>query len=67
MIICLLNSGAGLATFNILQVLKAKFSADDDVKFIVLTGGSDNWHLESKYISADKDLLPAGETTDKIS
>ena len=45
-----LETESGLASFNIKQVLDANFSADDDVKFIVMTGGSLKWNLESQYL-----------------
>lgn len=45
-----LETESGLASFNIKQVLDANFSADDDVKFIVMTGGSLKWNLESEYL-----------------
>ena len=45
-----LETNAALATFNIQQVLRAHFSADDDVKFIIMTGGAKEWQMESKYL-----------------
>ena len=41
-----LETDAGMATYNLKQVLKAKFSADDDIKFIIMTGGSKKWQLD---------------------
>ena len=46
-----LETETGLASFNIKQVLEANFSAAADVKFIVMTGGSLKWNLESEYLS----------------
>ncbi|MBQ3281150.1 MAG: hypothetical protein IJH41_01965 [Eubacterium sp.] len=62
-----LESRGGMASFNLRQVLGADFSADDDVRFVVMTGGAGEWHLESSYLSIDKALLPEGETDDKVS
>ena len=41
-----LESRGGMATFNLRQVLGADFSADDDVKYIVMTGGAEEWQLD---------------------
>ena len=63
-----LETQAGMATFNLHQILRANFSKNDDVRFIVMTGGSDEWHLESKYISVEnQSLLPEGEPADGVS
>ena len=45
-----LEAGFGLASFNLQQVLASNFSADDDVRFIVMTGGANYWFLDSKYL-----------------
>ncbi len=45
-----LETDAGLATYNLLQILNSSFSADDDVKFLVMTGGSHKWQIDSKYL-----------------
>ena len=45
-----LETESGLASFNLKQVLSANFSADDDVRFIVMTGGSLLWNMESSYL-----------------
>ena len=48
-----LESVSGLASENLEQVLNARFSDGDQVKFIVMTGGSDEndgWHLDSSYL-----------------
>ena len=62
-----LESWFGMATFNLLQVLKANFSEDEEVRFIVMTGGSNLWKTEKEYLSIDPDLVPAGEPVDSIS
>ena len=45
-----LETYGGMATYNLMQILRANFSADDDVRFIVMTGGSETWQTESQYI-----------------
>ena len=43
-----LETEAGMASFNLRQVLKADFG--EEVRFVVMTGGSDKWQLESDYL-----------------
>ena len=62
-----LESESAMGTHNLHQILKAKYSAGEDVRFIVMTGGSEEWHLESKYISDPDGLMPAGEPKNKVS
>ena len=38
------------ASYNLHQILQASFSKSEDVRFIVMTGGSKEWHLESSYL-----------------
>ena len=45
-----LETAYGMATFNLHQILNAKFSAKENVNVIVMTGGSMKWQLESKYL-----------------
>lgn len=45
-----LETKAGLATYNLKQILQSNFSKDDQVRLIVMTGGSDKWHLEKEYL-----------------
>ena len=45
-----LETDAGLATYNLEQILKANFSSDDDVRFVVMTGGSYEWFLDSDFL-----------------
>ena len=59
-----LETESGLASFNIRQVLKSNFSAGDDVKFIVMTGGSLQWNLESEYLSDPNGL---GLSVDEVT
>ena len=51
-----LESGAGLATYNLKQVLRANFSSSERVKFIVMTGGAIRWHLKGDYLADPNDL-----------
>lgn len=46
-----LESAAGLASENLKQVLSSNFSKDNRVKYIVMTGGTEQWYLESNYLS----------------
>ena len=41
-----LETEAGLASYNLRQILASSFSSDDDIKFIVMTGGSYRWQLD---------------------
>ena len=61
-----LESQGGMATHNLHQVLNSRFSDDEDVRFIVMTGGSSQWQLESEYLKIDTDLL-ADDEKDKAS
>ena len=45
-----LEEDNGMASYNLRQILSAGFSKDDRVKFIIMTGGSTEWKLESKYL-----------------
>ena len=46
-----LESKAGMATYNLRQILRSSFSSDDDVRFIVMTGGSSKWRLPKGFLS----------------
>ena len=52
-----LETDGGMASYNLRQILNANFSADDDVKFIVMTGGADDWKLEKENL-----VFPGGVT-----
>ena len=45
-----LETLGGLASYNLRQILSSTFSADEEINFIVMTGGADKWHLESEYL-----------------
>ena len=52
---------SGMATYNLYQILNANFSKSGKIKFIVMTGGSDMWWMESDYLvdpNADEDSQP---------
>ena len=54
-----LETDAGLATYNLLQILESRFSADDDISFLVMTGGSHKWQIDkSKLVFPDGVALP---------
>ena len=38
------------ATYNLEQIMDAKFSAGGDVKCIAMTGGSESWYVDSEYL-----------------
>ena len=45
-----LEEDAGMASINLRQVLNADFGDGEDVRFIVMTGGSYRWDLEKEYL-----------------
>ena len=51
-----LETDGAMATYNLRQILKSHFSANDDVKFIVMTGGTDKWHLEKENLVFPDDV-----------
>ena len=46
-----LETEAGLASYNLRQILASRFSSDDDIKFIVMTGGSYRWQLDDDDVN----------------
>ena len=62
-----LESVFGEATHNLMQILNANFSAEDRIKFVVMTGGTGEWQISSDYLSIDPTLVPEGQPTDAIS
>ncbi len=42
-----LETKAGMATHNLKQILGSKFSSDEDVNFVVMTGGAWRWQLDN--------------------
>lgn len=61
-----LETDGAMATFNLLQVLKANFSKDGSVRFIVMTGGSDEWQIEGKYL-CEADGTPVEEVSSEYN
>ena len=54
-----LETDAGLATYNLMQILESSFSSDDDIKFLVMTGGSHTWQLDNEMlVFPDEVTLP---------
>ena len=45
-----LETDSGMASYNLRQILASNFSADEDVRFIIMTGGAQAWWLESDYL-----------------
>ena len=45
-----LETDSGMASYNLRQILAASFSADEDVRVIIMTGGANKWWLESDYL-----------------
>ena len=45
-----LESNEGMATYNLRQILRSKFSANEDIRFVVMTGGSNDWKLEKENL-----------------
>ena len=39
-----------MASYNLRQILNTNFSADNDIKVVVMTGGSNQWYLEKYYL-----------------
>ena len=60
-----LESDGGMATFNLKQILGANFSSDDDVRYIVMTGGTAHWQLDDDDNSENENgylVFPEGVT-----
>ena len=57
-----LETSAGMATYNLEQILRANYSSGEKVKFVVMTGGSKEWHMESRWLCDG-----SGNQIDKIS
>lgn len=45
-----LETYSGLASHNLRQILGASFSKDERVRFLVMTGGAEEWFLEKDYL-----------------
>ncbi len=54
-----LETDAGLASYNLLQILESSYSSDGDITFLVMTGGSHKWQIDgSKLVFPDGVALP---------
>ena len=63
-----LESESAMATYNLMQILNARFSSDDDVKLLVMTGGSYEWFMDSEYLRDPDGLgLAVSEYTDEYT
>ena len=45
-----LETSAAMATYNLEQILKSHFSEDEEIRFIIMTGGSNQWQLKKDYL-----------------
>ena len=61
-----LETDSAMATFNLLQILRANFSKDKSVRFIVMTGGSNKWQIEGKYL-CEADGTPVEEVSSEYN
>ena len=55
-----------MATYNLRQILKSRFSSDDDIRFIIMTGGSNAWHLDDDNDPQNDNGLLVFKVTFKI-
>ncbi len=46
-----LERATGAATHNLKQILGANFSSDEDVRLIIMTGGTKKWKTPGEYLS----------------
>ena len=52
---------AGAASANLVEAMNAEFN-NEEIRFIVITGGANKWHMESKYLRDQE-----GNQIDEIS
>ena len=45
-----LETDAGLATFNLKQILASSFSSDGDISFLVMIGGFHKWQIDQSNL-----------------
>ena len=45
-----LETDAGMATYNLMQILESHFSSDDDITFLIMTGGSHKWQIDQSML-----------------
>ena len=46
-----LETHYGMASYNLKQILGSHYSEDEDVKVIVMTGASSQWHMPTEYLA----------------
>ena len=46
-----LETHYGMASYNLKQILGSHYSEDEDVKAIVMTGASSQWHMPTEYLA----------------
>ena len=51
-----LETNEGAAAYNLRQILRSYFSSDDDVRFVIMTGGTNDWTLEKDYLLFPDDV-----------
>ena len=45
-----LETNYGMASYNLRQVLRSRYSEDEDVKVVVMTGASNRWYMPNEYL-----------------
>lgn len=51
-----LEADEGAGTWNLVQSMEAEY--DENLNFIVMTGGSEEWHTEAEYLSGAEEVDP---------
>lgn len=64
-----LETDGAMATFNLKQILKSNFSKDKSVRFIVMTGGSNEWQIEGgeEGYLVNQDGTPVNEVSSEYN
>ena len=63
-----LESEFAMATYNLEQIMNARFSADEDVRVVVMTGGSYYWYVDSERLRDPAEIgLSVSEDTDEYT
>ncbi|MBR2547497.1 MAG: hypothetical protein IKF07_04825 [Eubacterium sp.] len=53
-----LETEAAMATYNLRQILASRFSSDDDINFLIMTGGSHEWQIDKEYLDFSDVKVP---------
>ena len=56
---------AGAASANLVEAMNGKFD-NEQIRFIVITGGANQWHMDSKYLR-DQDGNPIDEISNEYN